>query len=86
MSWQTFRKKIPFQPAAIASKLSSSSKSKSTADAEPTTDTSVVIQNTAKILIIGETGSGKLAAYFRCFKMKHISLIIYSNTASIIQN
>jgi type IV secretory pathway ATPase VirB11/archaellum biosynthesis ATPase len=43
----------------IASKFSSSTKNKSIIHTEPTTGT---IQNIAKILIIGETGSGKLTA------------------------
>jgi type IV secretory pathway ATPase VirB11/archaellum biosynthesis ATPase len=55
MNW--LRKKIPFQSDDIASKHSSSTKGKSTTDVKLSTDT---IQNIAKILIIGETGSGKL--------------------------
>ncbi len=57
MSW--LRKKMAPQSDDIASKFSSSTKNKSIIHTEPTTGT---IQNIAKILIIGETGSGKLTA------------------------
>jgi midasin (ATPase involved in ribosome maturation) len=79
MSQQGFHKKISSQLALIASKFSSSSKSQLTADTESTTDISAGIQNTAKILIIGETGSGKLVASFCCFKTKHTYLTIHLN-------
>ncbi len=79
MNWQAFRKKIPFQRDINAPKSSSSSKSKSTADAESANGTSVVNQNIAKILIIGETGSGKLAAYLCCFKIQLTYLMIDPN-------
>lgn len=60
MAWQAFRKKIPFKASFKTPKNVSSSKMDLTIDPEPTTDIPVTTQNVAKILIIGETGSGKL--------------------------